>query len=233
VWSDVVCPWCAIGQRRLEAALAGFEHGDEVEVVWRAFELDPSAPLEREGDVADHIAGKYGRSREEAQAGLDRMTALAAEDGLDFHFERARGGATFDAHRLVHLALVRGGPEVQGAVKHALFSAYLTEGLLVSDHDVLRRIGVEAGLDADQVAECLASGAFAEDVWADESVAHQLGVSGVPFFVIDRRYGVSGAQPAEVLRGALERAWADRVPAIATIDGAQPGGACDGDACDL
>src|SRR5207248_8521488 len=125
IWSDVVCPWCYIGKRRFESALAGFEHRDDVEVVWRSFELDPSAPARRSGDSAQRLADKYGMSREQAVASQDRLTEMAAGEGLAFHFENAQSGNTFDAHRLLHLASERG---LQDEVKERLFRAYFSEG---------------------------------------------------------------------------------------------------------
>ena len=211
IWSDVVCPWCYIGKRRFEQALRGFAHRDEVEVVWRSFELDPDAPASRDGSYAERLAEKYGTSVPEAQQMIDSMTAAAAAEGLDFHFELARPGNTFDAHRLLHLAAECG---VQDAVKERLVHATFTEGEPISDHETLVRLVAEAGLDADQATAVLAGDAFAPDVRADEREARSLGINGVPFFVIDRRYAVSGAQPAEQLQRALEQAWRIHTPLL-------------------
>jgi predicted DsbA family dithiol-disulfide isomerase len=158
VWSDIVCPWCAIGKRRLEAALAKFPHRDDVEVVWRAFELDPSAPPVRSEDNVARLAEKYGRSKAEAEAMLANVTDVAARDGLDFQLARARSGNTFDGHRLLHLALERG---VQGAVKERLLRAYMTEGEAVGDRDVLVRLASEAGLDAAEARAVLETDRYA------------------------------------------------------------------------
>jgi predicted DsbA family dithiol-disulfide isomerase len=227
IWSDVVCPWCYIGKRRFEQALAAFPHRAEVEVVWRSFELDPSAPAERTEGQAAHLAQKYGRTLEQAQEMLDTMTATAAQDGLDFDFARMRGGSTFDAHRLLHLAAEHG---VQDALKERLLRATFTEGEPVADHETLVRLGAEVGLDADEAREVLRSNRFGDDVRADQRDAQRFGISGVPFFVVDRTYGVSGAQPAEVLREVLDKAWADSRPVqLVTTGGDGPG--CDGDAC--
>lgn len=206
IWSDVVCPWCAIGKRRFEAALRDFSACDHVEVVWRSFELDPSAPAERAEDLADHLAAKYRTSREQALQTHTRMTQVAAEEGLEFHFERARPGNTFDAHRLLHLARDRG---LQDAVNEALFRAYLTEGEAIGEREVLVRVAAGVGLDADDVRRVLNSDTYAKEVRADEQEARRLGITGVPFFVMDRRYGVSGAQPAGVLLQALDQAWSE------------------------
>ncbi len=225
IWSDIACPWCYVGKRRFEAALAGFEHADEVEVTWRSFELDPGAPPAWEVDGATHLAQKYGSSREQALSMMAQMTETAAGEGLDFHFERQRGGSTFDAHRLVHLAAAHGR---QDAMKERLLKAYLEEGELMSDPATLRRLAGEAGLPADEVADLLAGDRFAAEVRDDERAASQLGISGVPFFVVDRAIGASGAQPPEVLRGLLEQGWARRAPAgipvLATGDACGPEG---------
>ncbi len=227
IWSDVVCPWCYIGKRRFEQALAGFPHRDEVEVVWRAFELDPSAPRERTGSYAENLAAKYGVPLLQAQSMIDNMTSVAAENGLDFRFDTARPGRTFDAHRLLHLAAERG---VQDAVKERLLRATFTEGEPIGDFDTLVRLVAEAGLDADEAREVLASDRYAAEVRGDEQQARAYGITGVPFFVVDGRYGVSGAQPAQALGQVLAQAWAERSPLqMVAAEGGAPG--CDGDAC--
>ena len=207
IWSDVVCPWCYVGKRRFESALARFAHGAEVEVVWRSFELDPEAPRRRPGTAAEHLARKYGLSAEQVTASWERLTELAADEGLEYHLERTAGGNSFAAHRLIHLGAAHG---LQDAVKERLLRAYFTDGEAIGEPEALQRLGVESGLDADEVAELLAGDRFAADVREDERRARLLGINGVPFFAIDGRYGVSGAQPAELLLSALEQAWADR-----------------------
>ncbi len=226
IWSDIACPWCSIGKRRFERALEGFPH--PVEVEWKAFELDPHAVGAKEGGYAERLATKYGRSVPQAQQMLDDMTAAAAVEGLDFHFERAQAGSTFDAHRLLALAHERG---LQDALKERLLLAYFTEGVAVHDHDSLVRVASEVGLDPADVRQVLTDGTYADRVRADEAEAQALGISGVPFFVLDRRYGVSGAQPPEVLLAALQQAW-DEQPLSAVAGSVVTGGdACDGDAC--
>jgi predicted DsbA family dithiol-disulfide isomerase len=225
IWSDVVCPWCYIGKRRFEAALGRFEHRDGVEVEWKAFELDPSAvsatapPSAQDGDYAGRLARKYNTDVAAAQQMLDSMTAAAAAEGLDFHFERAVRANTVDAHQVIHLAGLCG---VQDAVKERLLLAYFTDGEAVGDRETLVRLAGEAGLDEAEVRAVLDTQTYAGAVRRDESEAAQLGISGVPFFVIDRRYGVSGAQPPEVLLQVLDKAWADShpVPALTTIGAA-------------
>jgi predicted DsbA family dithiol-disulfide isomerase len=230
IWSDVVCPWCYVGKRRFEAALERFPHRDQVELTWRSFELDPdAAPSDAQtGTHVERLAAKYGRSVPEAQGMLDSMTASAAAEGLDFRFDLARSGNTFDAHRLLHLAKAAG---LQDALKERLDHATFTEGLPSSDHGALRALAVEVGLDADEVDAVLGSDRFAGAVRADEAQAQAYGISGVPFFVLDRRIGVSGAQPADTLLAALEQAWAQQVPQpLQTVGG---GRACDGDSCEV
>jgi predicted DsbA family dithiol-disulfide isomerase len=217
IWSDIACPWCYVGKRRFEAALAAFEHADDVQVTWRSFELDPEAPAERPVSGAEHLAEKYGTSLEQARAMNDRMTEVAAGEGLEFHFERARGGSTFDAHRLVHLAAEHGK---QDAMKERLMRGYLGEGELMSDHDALRRLAAEVGLPADEVAELLAGDRFAAAVRDDERTGASLGIRGVPFFVVDRQFGASGAQPPEALGELLRHAWEaqPRIEVVTTGD---------------
>lgn len=209
VWSDIACPWCFVGKRRLEAALAKFAHREAVEIIWRAFELDPSAPRERNSTVsyAARIAQKYGSSVAEAEGMITRMKDVAASDGLDFRFDKIRPGNTFDAHRVLHLAGERGK---QDAVKERFLRAYMTEGEPIGDPETLVRLAGEAGLDPEEVRAVLASDAHVKDVRADEQEAGELGITGVPFFVFGEKYAVSGAQSAEVLLGALERAWAQQ-----------------------
>jgi predicted DsbA family dithiol-disulfide isomerase len=204
IWSDVVCPWCYLGKRRFESALARFEHRDDVEVVWRSFELDPNAGPSSSVPAAERLAAKYGMSVEDAQANHDRLTALAAEDGLEYHLDRTRGGNTFDAHRLIQLGKARG---IQDAVKERLMRAYFTENVAIDDRETLIRLAAEAGLDADAARATLASDDYADAVREDEELARRIGINGVPFFVLGRRYGVSGAQTSDVLLEALEKSW--------------------------
>ncbi len=231
IWSDVVCPWCYIGKRRFEQALARFPHRDQVEVVWKAFELDPSRHSQADADgyadgYAERLAAKYGRTLTQAQQMLDSMTAAAAAEGLDFHFERARAANTFAAHRLLHLAAEHG---VQDAVQERLLLAYFTEGEPIGDAETLVRLVAEVGLDADLARRALADDSYGDAVRADEAEAQSLGISGVPFFVVDKRYGISGAQPADVLLQTLEQAWVER-PAFQLV-GAGDSGSCEGDSC--
>jgi predicted DsbA family dithiol-disulfide isomerase len=227
VWSDIACPWCFVGKRRLEAALARFPHRSEVEVVWRAFELDPSAPRERDRAVsyAGRLAGKYGKPIAEAERMIASMTETARGDGLSFRFDRIRSGNTFDAHRVLHLAAERGA---QDAVKERFLRAYLEEGEPIGDPATLVRLAADAGLDADEVQAVLSTDAHAAAVRADEETARELGIHGVPFFVLDGRHALSGAQPADVFLGALTQVWrAIEARPVALAEGA----ACGPDGC--
>ncbi len=210
IWSDIACPWCYIGKRRFEAALAEFEHRDDVRVTWRSFELDPSAPYEREGDNATRIAEKYGITVERAREMGRAVTDAATGEGLDFRLDIQRSGTTFDGHRVIHLAAEHG---LQDAMKERLMLAYFTEGQLVSDHDTLARLAVEVGLDEDEVRATLASDRYADEVRGDERLAGQFGISAVPTFVVDRAIGASGAHPPEALLQLLEQGWERRAPA--------------------
>jgi len=232
VWSDVVCPWCAIGKKRLARALAGFAHRDEVEVVFRSFQLDPSAPSEPTESAREMLSRKYRMSDAQAAEAQDRVSALAAEEGLDFsrHGESPFVG-TADAHRLLHLALAEGGAVQQAALKDALLHAYFGEARNVADHAVLREVAVAAGLDPARVDEVLAGDEFADAVEADGRQAAAYGATGVPFFVVDQRFGISGAQPVELFAQALERAWAESHPVLETVPGAVDADACGPDGC--
>ena len=207
IWSDVACPWCYIGKRRFDVALSRFEHGDAVEVRWRSFELDPSAPAVREAAYVDHLAGKYRVDTVEAEDMIDRMIEAGARNGVVLRFDKAKPGNTFHAHRLLHLAAERG---VQAALKERLFHAAFTKGLPMADVDVLVTLARAAGLDDDEARAVLDGDRYAADVRADERRAAELGISFVPFFVFDGRLGVAGAESPELLLEVLEEAWAER-----------------------
>jgi predicted DsbA family dithiol-disulfide isomerase len=206
IWSDIACPWCYIGKRRFEEALAGFAHKDDVEVSWRSFELDPDAPSERGVSHAQLLSGKYGMSVKDAEGKLAEMTRTAAAAGLEFRFDRSRSGNTFDGHRLIHLAAEHG---LGDKMKERLLRAYFTDGELIASTDTLVTCAVEVGLDEAEVRGALATDAYADEVRKDEAEARQMGIRGVPCFVIDRKYGVSGAQPAGELRAMLDKAYGE------------------------
>jgi predicted DsbA family dithiol-disulfide isomerase len=203
VWSDIVCPWCYIGKRRLERAVESFPGRAGIEVRFRSFELDPGRERQTDETLDRMLAGKYGVSLEQARAMNDRVTRVAEEEGIPFRLDIARPGNTFDAHRLSHLARDQG---LESDVMERLQAGYFCEGAAIGDPEVLRGLAVEAGLESDAVHAVLASDAHGTDVRGEEALAAQLGIRGVPFFVIDRRLGVSGAQEASVLVGALEQA---------------------------
>lgn len=221
VWSDIACPWCYVGKRRLEAALAQFPHRAAVEVVWRAFELDPGAPAERDTSqpYAERLARKYGTQLSQAKGMIERMVQVASSDGLHMDFERIRPGNTFQAHRLLHLAKERG---CQDALKERLFRAYLSEGQPIGDVQTLARLAREVGLDDDEVQGLFATDLHASEVRREQREAHDIGITGVPFFLLGRRLGVAGAQPAELLLGALTKAWDELPDTVDALDATGP-----------
>jgi predicted DsbA family dithiol-disulfide isomerase len=204
LWSDFACPWCALGLYRLDAALERFEHGDAVTVVHRAFELDPGAPAHRTQTLGEVLAAKYGMSPEQVHAGHEHLAALGREVGMEYHFDRIQLGNTFDAHRLTRAAR---GTVVEDALVKRLFSAYFTEGELLSDPGVLLASAEAAGMSPDVARSVLESDAHAADVRADERTAREAGITGVPYFVIGGGWAVPGAQDVDTLLLALSRAW--------------------------
>jgi predicted DsbA family dithiol-disulfide isomerase len=207
IWSDIACPWCFIGKRRFEAALRATEQAGPVSITWRAFELDPSAPEsypERPGHN-ERLARKYGVSVKEAEQMVLRVVNLGKPEGIDFDFDLLKGGNTFDGHRLLAFAREHG---VQNALKERLLRAYFCEGARISDPSTLGALALDVGLDVEAVLAVLASDQYSADVRQDEAMAAELGIRGVPFFKIGR-YGVSGAQPAELLSQVLLKARAE------------------------
>jgi predicted DsbA family dithiol-disulfide isomerase len=209
IWSDVVCPWCYIGKRRLETALDRSGHRDDVEIVYRSFQLDPASPRVPEESVVEHLGAKYGGGADAGRRMVEQVEAVAAEEGLLFRLGEAKRVNTVDAHRLLHLALAEGGPALQYSLKEELLAAYFLQAENVADHDLLRRTAGKVGLDAARVEQVLGSDEYADAVEADIREAASLGATGVPFFVIDRKYGVSGAQPADTFVQVLQRAWSE------------------------
>jgi predicted DsbA family dithiol-disulfide isomerase len=215
VWSDIVCPWCYIGKRRLESALERFPHRDQVEVVWRSFQLDPSVPEGTTHPTLPALAAKYGTSEDAMRANMARVEQVAAEDGLEYHLADGVSGNTSLAHELLHLAAEHGK---RNQLKERLLHAYFEEGRPVFDVDALVPYAVEVGLDEAEVRDALRDRRYLDAVRRDGATAQSLGATGVPFFVVDRTFGAAGAQPAELLLQILERAWAaanplDTVPA--------------------
>ena len=205
IWSDIVCPWCYLGKRNFEQALEQFGHRDKVDVVYRSFELDPAAPADATTPTVELLATKYRMTPEQAQAAQQQMEQRAAQAGLTFRMGDLRSGNTRNAHRLLQLARER---DRQPELVERLHRAYFTEQDSVFDRAALARLAAEARLDPVEVEAVLDSDQYGADVTADEQTATALGATGVPFFVIDRRYGISGAQPPEVIGQALSQAWA-------------------------
>ena len=201
IWSDLVCPWCYLGKRRFEKALASFPERDRVEVVHRSFQLDPSMPTGQSTRAREMLMRKYRMTEQQVIASQAQLEQLAAADGLEYHLADSHTGNTIDAHRLVHLGREQG---IQDAVIERLFHAHFTENRSLFDMESLAALGTEAGLEG--VGELLGSSRYESDVIADHQEAHALGARGVPFFVIDGRFGVSGAQAVEVFAQAIFRA---------------------------
>ncbi len=210
IWSDVVCPYCYIGKREFENALAQFADRDQVEVEWKSFELDRHAPVRIAEDMFDHLAKKYGRTRDQAKDMVAGVVERARTVGLDFRMEHAVMGNSFDAHRLIQYAKTKG---LAGAAEERLFKAHFVLGEHIGDKALLKKVAVEIGLDGSGVESLLAADDFTEAVHGDEYEARQIGVRGVPFFVLDSKYAVSGAQSSEHFLGALNQAWSERQPA--------------------
>jgi len=204
VWSDIICPWCYLGRARFEQALAGFEHRDQIEVVHHSFQLDPSYPFFNTALSTEMLSRKYGMAVAEAAAMEAKMEQTAAAEGLEYHMDGLHIGNTSDAHRVVHLAASVG---LQDAMVERLFRAHFTERRSVFSRESLVTLAVEVGLDEAEVRAVLESDRYADAVAEDAAAASRLGANGVPFFVIDMRYGVSGAQPTELFTQALTEAW--------------------------
>jgi predicted DsbA family dithiol-disulfide isomerase len=215
IWSDVVCPWCYIGKRRLEKALATFPHADEVELVYRAYQLDPGAPVEPTETVAEALGRKYGGGSAAGRHMVDRVEAVAAEEGMLWRHHESLRVNTVDAHRLLHLAAEHGR---QAELKEALLAAYFIDAANVADHDTLVRLATGAGLDEARVREVLDGSEYVAAVESEAREAAALGANGVPFFVVDRKYGIPGAQPVEVFTQVLENAWAEAQPKLDLVD---------------
>lgn len=204
VWSDYVCPFCYIGKRRLEEALESSGLGDKVEVVFKAYELDPNSPKTSDKTMTEVLAKKYNTSIEEAKKMTGNVVEQAKTVDLAYDFENLRPANTFDAHRLTKLAEEEG---LGAEAAEKLLEAYFVEAKQIGTHDVLLKIAEEVGVSKERAREVLESEEFADDVKNDIEEARQIGVQGVPFFVIDRKYAISGAQPAEIFANALQKAF--------------------------
>ena len=226
IWSDVVCPFCYIGKKRLEHVAA--EAGITLDVHWHSFELDPNAPAKHNSNNTERLAKKYGRSYADMEQMERNVAAMAAEEGIDFQWQKAQSGNTFDAHRLIHFAASKG---LANEAKEALCYAYMTEGVAIGERSNVELVAQRIGLHADEVKAVLDSDAFAADVRQDEEIARsQLQVSGVPFFVFNQRLGLSGAQPREVFLQALQQAQSPDNTAVATDSSAAQ---CNDDNCEI
>ena len=200
IWSDIICPWCYIGKRRFELALAKFAQRDSVRVIWRSFELDPSAPSQHTDGNVERLARKYGYSFQQAAAMIARVTGVAKEVGLEYRLNDAHPGNTFDAHRLLHFfTSLQLGDQATERIMHA----YFCEGLVVGDRTALASLAPEFGISESQVLTMLESGAYSDEVRTDEARAAEIGISGVPFFVFNEKTSISGAQSVEVFLEAM------------------------------
>ena len=231
IWSDVMCPFCYIGKRKFEAALNTFPQKDSIQVVWRSFELNPNLTYKPERDTYSYIAEIKGQSRDWSLKVHDTMTKSAKSVGLDYNFDKTKISNSFDAHRVIQLAKKY---NLTDEVEERFFKAYFTDGELMSDHETLVRLAVEAGLSQGEVTQALATDQYAEEVRKDVAEARRLGISGVPFFVFDMKYGVSGAQDTSVFNETIQKAfdeWNKKNPAgIAEVLNGQictPDGVCE------
>jgi len=224
IWSDIACPYCYIGKRHLEEALAQFPHAEEVHINWHSFELDPQAPAKAKEDTYDMLARKYRMPRQQAQQMTRSVEDMGRKVGINFDFAKSKPVNTHQAHRLLHLAAEHG---LQNEAKEALFQAYFIEGQDLSELSTLTSIGASIGLDGKLVAQTLESDAFTQEVREDEAFAHQIGVQGVPFFVFDQKYAVRGAQPVAGFVQTLEAVW-EKTQTNVEVSGE----ACDVDGCD-
>ena len=215
IWSDIMCPFCYIGKRKLEAALDEFAHKDEVSIKWHSFQLDPTLQPQPGKDLYGYLAERKGQTREWSVGIHGQLTNTAAENGLVYHFEKAVIANSFDAHRLIQLAKTHG---LDGAAEEQLFKAYFTDGKDMSNHNVLMQIGIDIGLRAVEVGEMLNSDAYAVAVHADIAQAQELGINGVPFFAVNDRYAISGAQPKEAFLQTLDHAWKEYAQASVAND---------------
>ncbi len=202
IWSDVICPWCYIGKRRFEKALMQFGQRENINVIWRSFELDPHSPSQYPDTLEEMLARKYGVSRQEAAAMNMRVTAVAKEIGLEYRLTNARPGNTFDAHRLLHFAAAQ---QLGDRATERIMHAYFSESLPVGERAALARLAPEFGIAESEALVILESDDYSDAVRADESRAAEFGITGVPFFVFDEKSGISGAQPVEVFVEALQQ----------------------------
>lgn len=211
IWSDVACPWCYIGKRRFEAALSEFPHRDSVDVTWRSYQLDPTLPEHYDGTELEYLSTLKGMPGQQVAQMFEHVAAQAKGEGLNYRFDKVVVANSFTAHRLIHLAAGHGK---QDAAKERLLSDHFEHGKDIGSTEYLTGLGRDLGIDADEVAVLFSSDKYADDVRFDFEEARALGISGVPFFVIDRKFGLSGAQPVETFSAALNRAWQENHPLV-------------------
>jgi protein disulfide-isomerase len=230
IWSDIMCPYCYIGKRRMEEALQLFDHKDAVEIEWKSYQLDASFIASPEDNIIDHLAEKYRKDTNWAETMIGNMTQNAKTAGLDFHFEKAILANSFNAHRLLHLAKKY---NLANDLEELLFKAYLTEGKNVNDLNILSELGIEVGLDAEAIAQVLNSDTYATEVQQDQEEANAIGVQGVPFFVFDNKYAISGAQPTAAFLQTLEKVWQEgKFDSNVTLLNTTTENSCDINGCD-
>jgi predicted DsbA family dithiol-disulfide isomerase len=230
IWSDVACPWCYIGKRRFETALAAFPHRESVEVAWRSYQLDPTVPDHYDGTELDYLSTRKGMAPNQVSQMFEHVAAQAKGEGLNYRFDDVVVANSFTAHRLIHLAAAHGK---QDAAKERLLSDHFEHGKDIGNEDYLTTLGRDLGIDGGEVAELFSTDKYADDVRQDFAEARALGVSGVPFFVIDRKYGISGAQPADTFTAALEQAWQESHPLVMVDAGDGAADACGPDGCSV
>ncbi|GAB3567163.1 DsbA family oxidoreductase [Arthrobacter alkaliphilus] len=226
IWSDVACPWCYIGKRRFEKALGEFPYRDSVEVQWRSYQLDPSIPEHYDGTELDYLSKRKGMDPAQVSQMFEHVALQAKREGLNYRFDNVVVANSFTAHRLIHLAAAHGK---QDETKELLLSGHFEHGQDIGNPEYLAKLGSELGLPEAEIAELFSTDKYAEDVRSDIAEARMLGVTGVPFFVIDRKYGLSGAQPSEVFTQALTQAWQEANPLVAV--GSSDAEACGPDGC--
>ncbi|UVJ41502.1 DsbA family oxidoreductase [Arthrobacter sp. CJ23] len=226
IWSDVACPWCYIGKRRFEAALADFPHKDSVEVQWRSYQLDPSIPGHYDGTELDYLSTRKGMAPAQVSKMFEHVAEQGKGEGLNYRFDNVVVANSFTAHRLIHLAAAHGK---QDQAKERLLSDHFEHGKDIGSQEYLTSLGTELGLDAVELAELFTTDKYADAVRKDIAEARAIGVTGVPFFVIDRKYGISGAQPAELFAQALDQAWQEANPLVTV--GSSDAESCGPDGC--
>ncbi|WP_026712547.1 DsbA family oxidoreductase [Flavobacterium daejeonense] len=230
IWSDIMCPFCYIGKRRLENAINQFVHQDAIEIEWKSFQLDPNFIASEDDNLAEHLAEKYRKDQEWALESLKNTAETAANSGLEFHFEKVIMANSFNAHRLLHLAKQQ---QLGSELKELLFKAYFTDGKDVNNTETLKKLAIKAGLEAETIDSVLTTDAFAKEVQQDILRAQQIGVQGVPFFVFDNKYAVSGAQYEQTFLNVLEKVWEEgQFQSKITILNSSESNSCNVEGCD-